>query len=421
MQVELAYGRNGLTINVPDEADLLFPQSVPGLDDEALAIQQALRSPLNRPPLRESISPGDKVVIVFSDITRPMPNDRVLPVLLDELSFLSREQILLINGLGTHRTNTNQELERMLGTEIVSQYRIIQHDAWDRENLVDLGTTTYGHPIGINRQYHEADVKILTGFIEPHIFAGFSGGPKAVLPAVAAIEPIMANHSYEMLKSPQANWGITEGNPVWEEMSEVALMTQPDLLLNVTLNRKRQITGVFAGELATAHTAGTSAARQAAMAPVDHTYDIVITTNSGYPLDINLYQSVKGMSCAAQIVKPGGSIIIATECSNGIPDYGEYGPIIHEAGYVSAIYDIISQPGYQRHDQWEAQLQADVQSKAEIFVYADGLSSEQLQGMLFAPCRDIEKTLAACMAKHGPDATICVLPEGPQTIPYLRN
>jgi len=421
MQVELAYGRHGLTINVPDEADLLLPQPVEGIENEGAALRRALRSPIGRPPLREMVSPTDSVAIVFSDITRPMPNDRVLPVLLDELSFIPQEQIILINGLGTHRPNTNQELEQMLGSEIASQYRILQHDAWDKANLVELGQSVYGNPVSINRLYLEADIKILTGFIEPHIFAGFSGAPKAVLPAIAALETIMANHGYEMLNRPQANWGVTVGNPLWEEMREVALMTEPDLLLNVTLNRSRQITGVFAGELVAAHKQGTKAAKAAAMVPVDQPYDIVITTNSGYPLDINLYQSVKGMSCAAQIVKPGGSIIIASECSNGIPDYGEYGPIVREAGSVQAIYEIIGQPGYQRHDQWEAQLQADVQSQAEVFIYADGLSDEQIEGMLLTPCHNIEETLAACMEKHGPNASVCILPEGPQTIPYLRG
>ncbi|MBC7240116.1 MAG: DUF2088 domain-containing protein, partial [Chloroflexi bacterium] len=192
------------------------------------------------------------------------------------------------------------------------------------------------------------------GFIEPHIFAGFSGGPKAILPGVAGLETIMDNHSFAMLSDPRATWGITEGNPVWEEMLEVARMARPSFLLNVTINRRREITGVFAGEMETAHAQGVAFGREVAMVGVKEPFDIVITTNSGYPLDINLYQAAKGMSAAAQIVKPGGSILIAAECAEGIPEYGEYKKIIHEGGSVQGVLDLVSQPGYRRHDMWEA-------------------------------------------------------------------
>jgi len=421
MRVELNYGQHGLEVDVPDEATVLLPRHVPGLADEQAALQAALRQPVGGPALRGRLKPDDQVVIVFSDLTRPMPNNRVLPALLHELDCLPREQILLINALGTHRPNTPAELTAMLGAEIVDNYRIIQHNAFDPEQLVEVGTSRFGHRALVNRHYHEATFKILTGFIEPHFFAGFSGGPKAVLPGVAGIESIMANHNYAMLSDPAATWGRTEGNPVWEEIRQVAAMTGPDFLLNVTLNRRREITGVFAGDVWQAHRQGVEFARQVVMVPVAEPYDIVLTTNSGYPLDINLYQAVKGMSCAAQIVRPGGSIVIAAECREGIPDYGEYRRLVQEGGSVQGVLDLISQPGFTCQDQWEAQLQARIQQVADVHVYSSGLTDEQIRDMLLTPCHRIEETLATLRAKYGPQARICVIPEGPQTIPYLTT
>ena len=425
MNVELAYGRHGLHVDVPEDAVVIRPVEVPGLPDEAAAIDAALAQPIAAPgaatvPLRDLVKPTDRVVVVFSDITRPMPSDRALPPLLRLLDgVVPREQITLLNGLGTHRANSPEELEGMLGRDIVNHYRVAQSDAWATDDLVDLGRTRFGHRAVVNRQYLEADVRILTGFIEPHLFAGFSGGPKAVLPGIAGIDAIMDNHGYAMLNHPQATWGQTEGNPVWEEMREVALMTRPSFLLNVTLNRHRQITGVFAGDMVAAHRAGVEAVRRTAMVGVEAPFDVVLTTNSGYPLDINLYQAVKGMSAAAQIVKQGGDIVIAAECRDGVPDYGEYRRLVHEGGSLQGIIDLISQPSFHCHDQWEAQLQVQVQQKATVYVHSSYLPDDEVRGMLFEPCHDVEATVVDLLRRHGPGARLCVLPEGPQTIPYL--
>ena len=213
----------------------------------------------------------------------------------------------------------------------MANYRCLQHDCWDDDNLVPLGETIFGNPVRIDRQYMEADVKILTGFIEPHFFAGFSGGPKAVLPSIAGIESVMSNHGAGMVGAAEARWGVTRGNPIWEEMLDVAKKTEPTFLLNVTINRRREITGIFAGDLEAAHARGCEFCRQSAMVPVPHAYDIVITSNSGYPLDLNLYQAVKGMSAASEAVRPGGAIIVAAQCWDGLPDHGEYARLLRSA------------------------------------------------------------------------------------------
>jgi nickel-dependent lactate racemase len=420
MDVQLSYGRNGLRVALPEQAQatVISPRYVPGLVDEASALRDALRNPIGSKPLRELVSASDTVAIVFSDLTRPQPRERMLPVLLDELEGVPREQIVLINGVGTHRVNTDEELRGMLGDAIVDRYTIVQHDATDEGQMVYLGQTSYDHAIWLNRQYVQADCKILTGFIEPHIFAGYSGGPKAVLPAVAGAEIILDNHSGRMLSDPSATWGVTHGNRVWEEMLEVARLTEPDFLFNVTLNRDKQITGVFGGALEAAHEAGVQFVRESAMVAVDAPFDVALTTNSGYPLDLNLYQTDKGISAAAQVVRTGGAILTASECWDGIPDHGNYKALLAGASSPQELLDQVMAPGYREMDQWQAFLHARLCLHADVHIYADGLSDEEIRLGMLTPCRDIEATLRDLIARYGP--RLCVLPEGPMTIPYLK-
>jgi nickel-dependent lactate racemase len=422
MQVKLAYGKHGLDVDLPDNAHVIRPRYEPGLADEAAAIRNAIHTPIDSLPLHSFLQPGNTVAIVHSDITRAMPNDRVLPVILAELEAagISRNDITLINGLGTHRPQTKEELNLMLGKEITSKYHCIQHNCWEEKELVHLGESSSGHPVKINRTYMQAEVKILTGFIEPHFFAGFSGGPKAVLPGIAGEEIILANHGALNISHPMATWGVRLGNPIYEEMLDVALRTNPTFTLNVTLNRDNEITGVFAGELEHAHKAGCNYCRESAMVPVPHLYDIVVTTNSGYPLDLNLYQSVKGKSAAAQIVRQGGSIILAAECMDGLPEHGEYKRLLRSASSVERLLEEMSSPDIFGQDRWEVQIQAHILSKADVHIYSDGLSDEHIRHAHSNPSQSIEQTMAYLLENYGPDAKICVLPEGPLTVPYVE-
>lgn len=422
-QVELAYGRSGLRIEVPDGADVLTSRFVPGLDDEAAALRAALASPIGTPPLAELVKPGDRVVIVHSDITRATPNDRIQPVLIKalEAAGIAAEDILLLNALGTHRQQTEAELRQMLGDAIVDNYRCEQHNAFDDDALVPLGVTARGNPVRVNRLYMEADVRILTGFIEPHFFAGFSGGPKGVLPALAGHESVLSNHGVAMIEHPNAVWGVTQGNPIWEEMLEVARMTNPALILNVALNAHKEITGVFAGDVQEAHAAGCAFVQQQSMVPVHEPYDIVITSNSGYPLDQNLYQCVKGMSAARKIVRKGGAIIMAGSCEDGLPNHGKYAELLRRGGTAAGVLEMLHQPGFGEQDQWQVQIQAQILEHAQVYVYADGLDDAQIRDALFQPTRHIEETVAQLSKTHGGSPRICVLPEGPQTVAYVAE
>jgi len=422
MRVKLAYGKEGLWVELPERnVTVVQPAYVPGLPDAGGAIRAALRAPLGVPPLRDLIGADDTVAIVFSDITRPQPRKLMLSVLLKEIAHVPRERICLINALGTHRPNTEAELIEMLGHEVVARYRVVQHDAWDRANMVHVGRTSFGHEAYFNAEYMRASVKILTGFIEPHFFAGFSGGPKAVFPGLADQRSVRENHGFEMLADPRATWGVTEGNPIWEEMREGVLMTSPTFLLNVTLNRDKQITGVFAGDLLQAHAAGCEFVRSTALVPLPDAFDIVVTSNSGYPLDLNLYQAVKGMSAAARVVKPGGSIVVAAECWDGVPDHGEYGQLLQMASNPEELLELLRSFRPVRQDQWQVQIQAQVQRKAEVYVKSSYLDAETVRGAMLKPCFSVEETVSCLGERYGAGATICVLPEGPMTIPYLAG
>jgi nickel-dependent lactate racemase len=422
MKIRLAYGKTGLQIELSDALDVTVvePKFVPGLPDPGAALQRALREPIEAPPLCDLVKSSDKVGVVFSDITRPTPNHLILPAVLNELTNVPRENITLFNALGTHRLNTEAELRAMLGDALVDGYRIVQNDAFDPSTQMHLGDTARGHDIWLNRELVECDVKILTGFIEPHLFAGFSGGGKAVMPGMAGQRTVLGNHDAGMIGHPQATWGITWGNPIWEETREVALRIDPTFLLNVTLNKDKQITGVFAGDLDAAHAAGCAFVKETAMVPVPHAFDIVITTNSGYPLDLNLYQSVKGMSAAAQVVREGGAIIVAADCWDGIPDHGLYGRLLREASSPQALLDTIYAPGFLKQDQWQAQIQAQIQLKADVYVRTDNLTAEQIKMVLLRPSPRIQDTVTDLLHEYGSQASICVMPEGPQTIPYVQ-
>ncbi len=425
MKVRVAYGREGMWVDLPDhyEAAVIEPRFVAGLPDEAAAIRAALRAPIDSPPLRELVGPEDTVAIVFTDITRPMPNDRALPPLLAELeeAGVPAGQIVLINALGTHRVQTDAELRVMLGDAIVDRYRVVQHNAWDQENLVGVGVNTHtGREARVNRAYMECSVRILTGFIEPHLFAGYSGGYKLVLPGVADIETILDHHSAPMIAHPKVTYAITDGNPFWEEIQKVGSATAPTFNFNVTVNSKREITGVFAGGVVASQQAGIEFVRQNAMQPVPQQYDIVLTSNSGYPLDQNLYQAIKGISTAAQITRPGGHIIIATECSDGIPAHGEYGKLLGSSSSPQELLDRIMTPGFRCHDQWTVQADAQAMVKFHIHVFSQCLTDEELRSALVEPCRCIEDTIEQLRVEN-PNASLAVLPEGPMTLPYVAD
>ncbi len=419
MKVRLAYGRGHLEVDLPaSQTTVIEPARLAGLEDEKLAVFAALDKPVASPSLRSLLKTGAKVCIVFTDITRATPNGRLIPWLLEYCSGVPREQITLLNALGTHRPNTRSELEDLLTPSVVQNYRVLNHEPENPAALQPFGVTSDGAPVLINSHLARADVRIITGFIEPHFFAGFSGGVKGIMPGVAGIQTVTSNHGFRHINHPNAAFGVTEGNPLWEELRDIALRVGPSFLLNVTLNEERRITGVFAGDLVLAHKAGCAFVKESAMRPVREPFDVVVTTNSGYPLDQNLYQGVKGMSAAGRILKPGGAIILACECREGVPGGSSFDDILRGSQGPEEVLARLATPGFARPEQWQVQIQALIQRRARVFLHSSMPDGEARRAWL-TPCPDIGGTVRQLLGDLGPGARVAVLPQGPLTIPYL--
>ena len=344
----------------------------------------------------------------------------MLHALFEEMPSLRDEDVTILIATGTHRVNTPAELEQMLGADILRRYQVVNHDSRDEKSLVYVGDTTTGVPVHLNRRWLDADFRITTGFVEPHFFAGFSGGPKMVAPGLAGLSTVLVLHDAQRIGHPNATWGITEGNPIHDDVREIARTTGVHFSLDVTLNREQKITAVFAGDLFDEHRQACAAAKCDAMRAVESSFDVVLTTNSGYPLDQNLYQAVKGLSAAAQVVKPGGTIVCAAECRDGLPSHGSYGQLLASQPTPEALLRMITASGFAAPDQWQVQIQAQIQMKARVMIKNGYLTAQAVRAAHFEPIDDVASAIGQVMNAAGSNASLCVLPQGPQTIPYLR-
>jgi len=420
--VRLDYGSDGLEVDLPQAPvtviEPVFRQADP---DPHGALVAAMRAPIDSPPLRSLAKPGQKVAISVCDITRAQPRREMLRAIFEEIPDIPGRDITILIATGTHRINTADELERMLGHDILDRCRVINHDSRDDASLERIGLTSTGVDVRLNREWLAADVRITTGFVEPHFFAGFSGGPKMVAPGLAGLATVMTLHDAARIGHPNATWGITEGNPIHDDVRAIAAMAPPTFSIDVALNRDQKITAAFAGNLFSEHKRACAHVKATAMRAVPAPFDVVLTTNSGYPLDQNLYQAVKGMSAAAQIVKPGGVIVCAAECRDGLPSHGSYGEVLRSQPDPSALLAMIRGRGYSRPDQWQVQVQAQIQLKARVMVKTAGLQPDEVRAAHFTPVTDVAGAVREALSAAGPAATLCVLPQGPQTIPYVEG
>ena len=420
MQIHLQYGRDGLKAELPTEnATIIRPRFVEGLPDERAAFQEAVRSPKDARPLAEAVRTHESVAIVIADGTRPLPSDRLLPWILAELAHVPEENITIIVGTGTHRGNTDEELAGIVGPEVYRRQCVINHNAYDEDTLAVARPGRDGRgPLMMNREYVEADRRILVGFIEPHFMAGFSGGYKAVFPGVADLASILYYHRAEMIGHPQSKWGVLAGNPTQEQIRANGSALPVDFLVNVTLNHERQITRFFCGDVIAAHEEGCRYVKETAMAPVERRFPLVITTNSGFPLDQNLYQSVKGMCAAAEIIEDDGEMVVAARCNDGFPAHGNFTKLLYEHSSPQAMLDTIFRPDFHMLDQWQVQKFAEVALRAQVAIYSE-LEPDAVTRAGLTPVADLDGHIGDAVARLGSDAPVAVLPEGPMTIPYL--
>jgi len=421
MHVTLAYGESRLTVDLPEaNTTVVEPAFHAGAPDQAAYLREVLASPVAGPRLRDRVRPGQTVAISMCDSTRPQPRHLMLPAILEELDGLvADEDVTVLVATGTHRGNTEAEIREMVGDDLADRLRIVNHDSRDAASLTWVGELGAGVPVWLNTAWVDADVRITTGFVEPHFFAGFSGGPKLVAPGLAALETVLTLHDAARIGDARATWGVIEGNPVHDDVRAIAAATDVTFAFDVILNRDHEVVRAFAGDILEMHAAAREAAREIAMAEVDAPFDVVVTTNSGYPLDQNLYQAVKGMSAAFTVVKPGGTIICAAECRDGFPDHGSYREVLASADSPQALFDDISARTETVPDQWQVQIQARIQSQVDVVMHTSYLSDEQLAEAHLRQTDDIGRTVREIVDRIGPGARVCVLPEGPQTIPYV--
>ena len=417
-EIRLPYGNSPLRARIPTKnvVCILNTRQVKGLDNEREAIISSLRSPIGCLPLRDCVNKNDKVVVLVTDNTRPCPDDRLLPPILAELEEkLPRENIAIVVALGLHLPLNKQELVKKLGKDIVENYNVINHDV---NQTVNIGTTSKGTPVDINNRIVEADFRISTGFIEPHCFAGFSGGRKSIAPGVFSVRSAYKNHGYRMIEHPRTRTGILEGNLMHEDLVEQARMAKLNFIVNVLLNKRREITHVVAGDAVKAHERGCDLERDIAEVKVPHKVDITITTNSGAPLDLDLYQTCKGMDTASQITRDGGIIIMASSCSAGV------GPEMFRELHVSVSSPKEVLQKIRREEpigvQWQNQLLARIQLKNDCYLVSN-LENSMVKDMMITPVRTVEEGLEKAFKILGGDAEIAVIPEGPLVLPLLEN
>ncbi len=418
----MAFGRGSIPLSADPtlaEWEVIRPAFEPALPDAVARFRETVRSPIGCGPLREAVRPSDRVVIVTSDGTRPVPNRLLIPWILEELP-VPVEQVRVLLGTGTHRANSPEEIGEMFGEGVARGVEILNHDGFDPDRNGWVGKTEGGTDVCLDRVYLEADKRIVVGFIEPHFCAGFSGGAKGVAPGIAAVETILRLHRAELIADPMSTWGVLEGNPIQEEIAEAVAFCPPEFMVNVTLNSQKEITGVYAGEYREAHREGCAAVKGSAMVPVQGAFPVVVTSNSGYPLDQNLYQTVKGISAAARIAEPGGAILVASECSDGIPDHGNFARIMQEGSSPGEVLKGIY--GLERPilDQWQAQILAGILERADVQVYSR-MERAEIEACKLSVTEDLGAALQERIEAAGKGARVAVLPDGPLTIPYLEG
>ena len=359
-----------------------------------------------------------RALITVSDRTRPVPNRVLLPVLLDELSTagIPPERVTILVATGLHHPPDAQELLEILGSEVLERCQVLGHDARNESAQVAVGRVA-GRTVLVDRAYVEAPLRIVTGLIEPHLMAGYSGGRKGVCPGVLAAQSILDWHRPELLAHPRAIAGVLDGNPVEEEAHQIVRLAPPHFLLNVTIDRLRRTTGVFAGDWEEAWRAGVRHVARSVVIPVPSVLaDVVVTSAGGYPLDATFYQAVKGIVAAANVVRPGGVVILAASLAEGIGS-ADFAALLQEHRDPQAFLDHIHGTSEVRIDQWQAQVLAQVRRKAHVWVYGEGLGPEVLRSLYVEPLASVEEGIERARTLLRKDCSILYLPEGPYIAP----
>ncbi len=423
MQVELAYGKSGLHVELPEgpRYQFLEAKSAAPLPDEQAALRAALSNPIGCAPLAELARGKKSAAISVCDITRPAPNRKTLPLIIEilEAAGIPSDGIVICIATGLHRIATPVELDEILSPQIAAKYRVFNHDAKVFEDHQHLGSTESGIPVYIAKDFVNADLRITLGFIEPHLMLGYSGGRKLIAPGLAAQETIKVIHSPRFMRNRLSVEGSIHENPLHRELQEISRMAGHSFMLDVALTRKREIAGVFAGHPEKAHAAGVEFVSQVMLERIEAPVDAAITTCAGYPLDLTLYQAVKGVTAASHIIKPGGKILICAECTEGAGAH-EFREMIlkHPTadGFLKAVENAPVTV-----DQWQLEKLALVLADKEILFFTPGVPAEY-RATMWGPVFDrFEDACAALLSGLPQGAAVAVIPEGPYVLARVEE
>lgn len=422
MHLTLAYGTTGLALDLDEaryDATVLLPKDPPAHPDAKAAFTAAVDRPYGCAPLAAiaQAKRPRRVAIAIADHTRPVPDRLLVPWIVERLG-VRDDQVTILIGTGTHRSSTPEELKRMLG-DAAGRFAIVNHDCQKQDDLVLVGRSACGGECWLNRHWVEADLRLATGFIEPHFFAGFSGGSKGVVPAIAGLKTVQHFHRASLIAHPGTTWGDPRANPLQALTREMTALCPPDFIVNVTLNLGKAITAVYAGATVAAHDAGCAAALHEAMIPVARRFPVVVTTNSGYPLDQNFYQTVKGISAAARIVADGGTIIVASRCNAGLPDEGEFRALLADPRPSADLLAAILASERTPHDQWQVQTLLQCAQRARIVLCSDLPPADRALTRTAHADHPATALTAEHLARGGGRLPVAVMPMGPLTIPSL--
>jgi lactate racemase len=419
VRVSLRYGHDGLEVDLPDHVtDVVEPHEVAAAADAHEELVRALRHPLGTCRLRDQPGAAGRIVVAVCDHTRPQPVRAMLLAILAELPSGAEDRLTVLVATGTHRASTPAELAAMFGTDLLALVRVENHDCRD-DGLADLGVVDGDVPVHLSQTWVDADLRISTGFVEPHFFAGFSGGPKLVAPGLAGLQTVLALHDARRVGSPAATWGKTVGNPVHDAIRAAAARAPAHVALDVQLDRRHFVVRAVAGLVEQAHPALCDHVRSSAMRSVDGPYDVVVTTNAGHPLDQNLYQAVKGMRAAAQIVSPGGLVVCAAQCADGLPADSPFAKDLACGREPAALLAEIESSRRRMPEQWQLQVLATTLLHARVGLHASGLDDATIASCGLRPIADVGDAVRRELRSKGADARACVLPSGPETIPYI--
>jgi nickel-dependent lactate racemase len=418
-KVNLRFGEITLDLRLPESVRTLEMRDLQPLSEPEKSVYHALADPIESAPLKDLARGRKNACVVISDFTRPVPNKIILPPLLAilEATGLRKRNITILIATGMHRPNLGEELEALVGPEIMANYPIVNHYCRKPEEYRKVDEID-GAPIEVNQHYLDADLKILTGLIEPHFYAGYSGGGKAILPGISSFETMKFMHSYKMIDHPNVTNCDLEGNPFHEYVIRVTELVGADFVLNVVINKERQISGVFAGHYDHAHLAGCQMVYDHSVVHLDEPVDMVITSGGGYPLDATFYQVSKALICAKDILRKGGTILVACECHEGLGS-PEFCGIIHSICSPQEFFTGYCDPKDLVIDQWCAQnIYQAMDHAGKIYVYSPDLPYDDLKNTGAIRTENMQQTVNELIESH--PNTVAV-PDGPYVVGVVKK